>query len=220
MVRSILFIAAPALLGTIVIIALAQGDPQNIWQATPDRVRQAQAELHRCGYLQTKPNGSLDQATRTAVRRYQSEHGLPVTSRIDRPTFESLGLQDQSIRSGEVVRTKAPDSANRSLSAVVDLPGRATRSALSTTTQGIKGAGRAIQYVNRRQASRDDSLMLEEIRRIAKRQFSEDIRQWPMTVRAGLVTLTVPPASRQDPGPVVAAIRQVAGVRSVLVIAR
>lgn len=55
-------------------------------------VSQVQAALARAGYYHGAIDGSVGPATRNALRRYQSRHGLEVTGRIDRPVIEALGL--------------------------------------------------------------------------------------------------------------------------------
>jgi hypothetical protein len=60
---------------------------------TPDSsVSQVQAALAREGYYRGAIDGSAGPATRNALRRYQQNHGLDVTGRIDRPVLEALGL--------------------------------------------------------------------------------------------------------------------------------
>jgi Putative peptidoglycan binding domain len=56
-------------------------------------VSQVQAALAREGYYRGAIDGSLGPATRNALRRYQRNHGLDVTGRVDRPMIEALGLR-------------------------------------------------------------------------------------------------------------------------------
>jgi peptidoglycan hydrolase-like protein with peptidoglycan-binding domain len=56
-------------------------------------VSQVQAALAREGYYRGAIDGSLGPATRNALRRYQRNHGLDVTGRVDRPVIETLGLR-------------------------------------------------------------------------------------------------------------------------------
>jgi hypothetical protein len=56
-------------------------------------VGQVQAALAREGYYRGSIDGSLGPATRNALRRYQRNHGLDVTGRIDGPVIEALGLR-------------------------------------------------------------------------------------------------------------------------------
>lgn len=55
-------------------------------------VSQVQAALAREGYYRGAIDGSVGPATRNAIRRYQSSHGLDVNGQIDRPVIEALGL--------------------------------------------------------------------------------------------------------------------------------
>jgi hypothetical protein len=56
-------------------------------------VSQVQSALAREGYYRGAIDGSFGQATRSALRRYQRDHGLDVTGQIDRPVIEALGLR-------------------------------------------------------------------------------------------------------------------------------
>jgi len=57
------------------------------------RVSQVQAALAREGYYRGAIDGSLGPGTRNALRRYQRNHGLDVTGRVDRPVIEALALR-------------------------------------------------------------------------------------------------------------------------------
>jgi len=59
----------------------------------PDQViANVQAALQQQGYYQSDVDGLLGPLTRTAVADYQRDHGLYVTSAVDRPTLVSLGM--------------------------------------------------------------------------------------------------------------------------------
>ena len=59
----------------------------------PDQViANAQAALQQQGYYQGEADGLLGPLTRAAVADYQRDHGLYMTSAIDRPTLASLGM--------------------------------------------------------------------------------------------------------------------------------
>jgi len=59
----------------------------------PDQViANAQAALQQQGYYHGEVDGLLGPLTRAAVADYQRDHGLYITSAIDRPTLSSLGL--------------------------------------------------------------------------------------------------------------------------------
>jgi hypothetical protein len=59
----------------------------------PDQViANAQAALQQQGYYRGEVDGLLGPLTRAAIADYQRDHGLYITSAIDRPTLSSLGL--------------------------------------------------------------------------------------------------------------------------------
>src|SRR6266480_3632572 len=59
----------------------------------PDQViANVQAALQQQGYYQGEVDGLLGPLTRAAVADYQRDHELYITSAIDRPTLESLGM--------------------------------------------------------------------------------------------------------------------------------
>jgi hypothetical protein len=59
----------------------------------PDQViANVQAALQRQGYYHGMVDGMLGPLTRAALAEYQSDHGLYVTSAIDQPTLETLGM--------------------------------------------------------------------------------------------------------------------------------
>lgn len=60
---------------------------------TPDRiVENVQVALQRDGYYAGPVDGDLGPQTRGALAAFQSDHGLAVTSAVDRPTLQTLGL--------------------------------------------------------------------------------------------------------------------------------
>jgi len=60
---------------------------------TPDQViANVQATLQQGGYYRGEVDGMLGPLTRAALANYQRNNGLYVTSAIDRPTLESLGM--------------------------------------------------------------------------------------------------------------------------------
>ena len=59
----------------------------------PDQVvANVQAALQEQGYYQGEVDGLLGPLTREAIADYQRDHGLYMTSAIDEPTLESLGI--------------------------------------------------------------------------------------------------------------------------------
>jgi hypothetical protein len=51
-----------------------------------------QTELQRLGYFRYAVDGQMGPATRAAIANYQRDNGLSITSAIDEPTLDSLGL--------------------------------------------------------------------------------------------------------------------------------
>jgi hypothetical protein len=59
----------------------------------PDQViANVQAALQQQGYYHGEVDGLIGPLTREAIANYQRDHGLYMTSTIDRPTLESLGM--------------------------------------------------------------------------------------------------------------------------------
>ena len=55
-------------------------------------VASVQTELQRLGYYVFEIDGLMGPETRKAISNYQRDNGLEITSAIDQPTLESLGL--------------------------------------------------------------------------------------------------------------------------------
>jgi hypothetical protein len=59
----------------------------------PDQVlRQVQAQLQDLGYYRSAVDGLFGPITRNALRRFQADHGLPVTGAVDEATLYALGM--------------------------------------------------------------------------------------------------------------------------------
>jgi len=59
---------------------------------TPDRISEIQSALARNGYYQGDPNGKWDSSTVAAMQKFQSDHGLDATGKLDALTLQKLGL--------------------------------------------------------------------------------------------------------------------------------
>jgi hypothetical protein len=60
---------------------------------SPDReIVNVQSQLQRDGYYQGPVDGQLGPMTRQDIAAFQADHGLAVTSAIDEPTLDALGL--------------------------------------------------------------------------------------------------------------------------------
>jgi len=55
-------------------------------------IANVQTELQRLGYYRYAVDGLMGPATRAAIANFQRDNGLPMTSAIDRPTLQTLGL--------------------------------------------------------------------------------------------------------------------------------
>jgi hypothetical protein len=55
-------------------------------------IANVQTELQRIGYYRYAVDGQMGPATRAAIAAYQRDNGLSITSAIDEPTLQSLGL--------------------------------------------------------------------------------------------------------------------------------
>ena len=58
----------------------------------PERIQEIQQALVQAGYLKAQPNGRWDDQTREAMRRYQADHGFPVTGLPEARSLMKLGL--------------------------------------------------------------------------------------------------------------------------------
>jgi len=58
----------------------------------PERIQEIQQALVQAGYLSAQPNGRWDDRTREAMRRYQADHGFPVTGLPEAKSLMKLGL--------------------------------------------------------------------------------------------------------------------------------
>ena len=67
--------------------------PQSEYDSRDASVSQVQTALARGGYYRGAIDGSVGPATRNALRRFQSSHGLDATGRIDQAVVEALGLR-------------------------------------------------------------------------------------------------------------------------------
>jgi peptidoglycan hydrolase-like protein with peptidoglycan-binding domain len=59
-------------------------------RATPDQVKQIQAELKSQGLYKGRVDGEAGKQTMAALSSYQKSKGLPATGKIDQQTLDSL----------------------------------------------------------------------------------------------------------------------------------
>ncbi len=84
---------------TLLIFALSiAGNQPALAQSTPTMteatVRALQEAINKQG-ITVAVDGKLNDATRDAIRKYQSQHHLPVTGEPDKATLNKLGVVDQ-----------------------------------------------------------------------------------------------------------------------------
>ena len=83
---------------------------------TADRVIEIQAALAKDGSFQGSPSGKWDDATATAMRRFQASHGLNASGKLDAPTLQRLGLGSQT--AGIAQPTPPPGAVSRLTSSI------------------------------------------------------------------------------------------------------
>jgi peptidoglycan hydrolase-like protein with peptidoglycan-binding domain len=59
---------------------------------SPDRIEEIQSALARNGYYQGTPNGKWDANTVAAMQKFQGDHGLDATGKLDALSLQKLGL--------------------------------------------------------------------------------------------------------------------------------
>jgi peptidoglycan hydrolase-like protein with peptidoglycan-binding domain len=59
---------------------------------TTDRIEEIQTALAREGYYHGDPTKKFDSGTQDALRRFQEEHGMTGTGKLDATTLQKLGL--------------------------------------------------------------------------------------------------------------------------------
>ena len=72
---------------------------------TPDRIREIQTALVREGYLKGDPSGKWDADTTDAMERFQQNHALNPTGKLDALSLQKLGL------GSEIAGVSAPQPA-------------------------------------------------------------------------------------------------------------
>ena len=78
---------------------------------TADRVSEIQVALAKDGSFQGSPSGKWDEATATAMRRFQASHGLNPSGKLDAPTLQRLGLGSEI--AGVAAPTPPPGATSR-----------------------------------------------------------------------------------------------------------
>lgn len=61
-------------------------------QPTSERLTEVQTALASAGYLERSPNGKWDDSSIAAMKRFQQEHSIPATGKINSLSLIALGL--------------------------------------------------------------------------------------------------------------------------------
>jgi len=207
---------------------------------TKNEVIAVQVELRRLGYLKYRLSGELDPETRMAVREYQFKNGLPATGKIDPATYRSLGLPYPAPKPGEQGVARQPggvkeetsvggdknvvqqagsgakEGARIGLEKTYDAGSFAASKSKDATVKGAKAAGNATKQQVSSMIRRNDEDTAPEVAEVfASRPEWSGLE---FSVKAGLVTIKLPPRSRVDIGTLASEVRKVAGVRYVFVV--
>jgi Putative peptidoglycan binding domain len=86
---------------------------------TADRISEIQSALTRSGYYHGEPNGRWDSSTVDAMRKFQEDHGLDGTGKIDARSLQKLGLGSEI---AGVDAPRPPVPAQRTLTPAQDKP--------------------------------------------------------------------------------------------------
>jgi peptidoglycan hydrolase-like protein with peptidoglycan-binding domain len=78
---------------------------------TAERVTEIQQALAKDGSFNAIPNGKWDDSTVDAMKKFQANHGLSASGRLDAPTLQRLGMGSQI--AGVAAPTPPPGSASR-----------------------------------------------------------------------------------------------------------
>jgi len=70
---------------------------------TPDRIKEIQTALQREGVYDGQPNGRFDEATVSALKKFQDKNGLTANGKIDAQALEKLGLGSETAGKGAPV---------------------------------------------------------------------------------------------------------------------
>jgi Putative peptidoglycan binding domain len=217
-------------------------------EITRKEVAAVQAELQRRGYYRNAPNGLLDTETRAAIKDYQKETGLEESGAIDMTLLNSLelkypatgkevesarkkgliprigygakdtatGARDVTVNAGKTVKKTTEKAIDTTKDKSVELAsdaGDTAKKAGNKTTNMATRAGRRVTDVF---VGRSDADLQRDIRDVL--EADEKTARVRSEVKEGAVKLF--PKEGQDVGNVVSKIRQISGVRSVVVVAK
>ncbi|HKX26269.1 MAG TPA: peptidoglycan-binding domain-containing protein [Blastocatellia bacterium] len=246
-IMAVLWLLLIPICGRAQLVAVGQQSSAQ-WRVTESEVVAVQTELKRRGFYRTKPSGVLDNETREAVRAYQAEQGLKASGRIDRSTYQRLGLaypatgkeRQSQRRSGTLpsIGYGVKDTAVTTRQTVGGVAGKVKNGTVTgytktkevgqtvvAKTKEMGGtAARTVKTMGRPNRSTAEPVATRSDPEIQAQvreimNLSPETQNWFSDVKGGMVTVKTPPDPQGDIGGVVSGIRKIAGVKSVFVIA-
>jgi len=97
---------------------------------TTDRIEEIQTALAREGYYHGDPTKKLDSNTQDALRRFQEEHGMTGTGKLDATTLQKLGL------GSDIAGVSAPRPVQHPASPPASAPPAAAPASSASTDPG------------------------------------------------------------------------------------
>ena len=111
--------------------------PQTDQQSSPSlseaTIKRAQEALEKAGYEIGTPDGHVGPRTIAVLKRFQTDHFLPVTGQFDETTLGALGLSDATSNSGAAHIASLTDPVN----ALVSFAGAGGPEILAATNAGL-----------------------------------------------------------------------------------
>ena len=104
---------------------------------TADRIQEIQGALAREGYYQGDPSGKWDDSTQDAIRRFQEEHALTGSGKIDAPTLQKLGLGSDiaGVSAPRPTQSRPADQSKPASPATPAVPGDSAPTSPSATVR-------------------------------------------------------------------------------------
>lgn len=217
---------------------------------TSAEVKAVQQALFSRGFLQSKPSGKLDAETRQALRDFQKARDIEVTGRIDAATLDKLeitlpleqsagdstrkggfvsklgyGIKDTASSTGKAIGSTASkigggakDGTGKAISTTSDAVTKSGDAIVNTKDKSVEGTKAAGTKMSTAVIGRSDVDIHKDVRKVLNS--NESTRYLQSEVKEGKVTLINDAGSENDLGTVVADVRKIPGVKSVVVVQR
>ena len=215
---------------------------------TAKEVKAVQHALFSRGFLSKEPSGKLDADTRQALRDFQKAQNLEMTGRIDSPTLDKLeitlpleqsagdstrkggfvsklgyGIKDSATSTGKAISNTASkigsttkDGTEKVISTSSDAVTKSGSTLANTKDKSVEGAKGAGTKISTAVVGRSDVEIHKDVRKVLNS--NEATRYLQSEVREGKVTLINDAGNENDLGTVVADVRKIPGVKSVVVV--